>query len=437
MEIKLKGYPNPRQEEFFLATTRHIAYGGARGGGKSWAMRRKFVLLALKYASLRLLLLRRTMPELRENHILPLMAELAHFAKYNGDEKAFTFPTGSRIKLGYCDAEKDIYQYQGQEYDVVGLEEATHFTESQRDFLTTCNRSVRTDFSPRMYYTANPGGVGHAWFKRLFVDRDYRGEELAEDYVFIPARVYDNTVLMTANPEYVRTLESLPEDLRRAHLEGDWDAFAGQVFREFRREVHVCRPFEIPKEWRRWRAIDYGYSAPACCLWLAIAPDETVYVYRELYVTQMRAAELAQRIIELSRGEDISYTFADPSMWSKTGHEGESIEETMRQNGLLLDKADNDRLHGKQRVHDYLTLLTSPGESPRSRLQFFEGCTHLIRTLPQLIYDEHRVEDVDTDGEDHAYDALRYGLMQRPIPRDQRKLPRSAPRTRLNQHTGW
>jgi phage terminase large subunit len=420
-----------------MATARHIAYGGARGGGKSWAMRRKFVLLALKYAGLRLLLLRRTLPELRENHVLPLMAELAGFAKYREDEKAFILPNGSRIKLGYCDTERDVYQYQGQEYDVIGLEEATHFTESQKDFLTTCNRSTRTDFKPRMYYTANPGNVGHTWFKRLFIDRDYRGSERPEDYVFIPARVYDNKVLMDTNPEYVQTLENLPEDLRRAHLEGDWDSFIGQVFREFRREVHVCRPFSIPADWRRWRAIDYGYSAPACCLWFAIAPDETVYVYRELYVTQVRAAELAQKIIELSRGEDVIYTYADPSMWNKTGHEGESIEETMRQYGLLLDKADNDRLHGKQRVHDYLTVFEGSDGRPRSRLQIFESCINLIRTLPQLVYDERKVEDVDTSGEDHAYDALRYGLMQRPAPKLKKKLPRSVPRTRLSQFTGW
>ena len=159
--LNLEGYPNPKQEEFFMATNRHIAYGGARGGGKSWSMRRKFVLLALNYTGLRLLLLRRTLPELRENHVLPLLAELTGIARYKETEKSFVFPNGSRIKLGYCDSDKDIYQYQGQEYDVIGLEEATHFTESMRDFLTTCNRSTRTDFSPRMYYTSNPGNKNY------------------------------------------------------------------------------------------------------------------------------------------------------------------------------------------------------------------------------------------------------------------------------------
>jgi phage terminase large subunit len=149
MEFLLKGYPNPRQAEFFASRARHTAYGGARGGGKSWAMRRKLVLLALKYEGLQLLLLRRTLPELTENHVRPLQTELSGFVNYNQTQRVFTFPNGSRIKLGYCDNEQDVFQYQGQEYDVIGLEEATQFTESQMQFITTCNRSVRTDFSPR------------------------------------------------------------------------------------------------------------------------------------------------------------------------------------------------------------------------------------------------------------------------------------------------
>ena len=158
--------PNPKQIQFFKATARHIAYGGSRGGGKSWAARRKAVSLAINYDGLKILLMRRTFPELRENHILPLRAQLYGYAKYKESDKSFEFPNGSRIKLGYCDNEADVYQYQGQEYDVIFLEEATNFTESQRDFIMTANRSTRTDFTPRMYYTANPGGVGHAWFKR-------------------------------------------------------------------------------------------------------------------------------------------------------------------------------------------------------------------------------------------------------------------------------
>ena len=218
MILHLPGTPNPKQELFFLASARHIAYGGARGGGKSWGMRRKFVLLAFRYAGLNLLLLRRTLPELNENHVLPLQKELYGAVTYQATQRAFLFPNGSRIKLGYCDQEKDVYQYQGQEYDVIGMEEATHFTESQMTFLTTCNRSVRTDFSPRMYYTCNPGGVGHEWVKRLFIDRRYGPGERPEDYAFIPAQVYDNPVLLHAGglPLHPRPAHGQP----RAHGQG-------------------------------------------------------------------------------------------------------------------------------------------------------------------------------------------------------------------------
>ena len=296
VEIHLTGCPNPRQTEFFASRARHTAYGGARGGGKSWAMRRKFVLLACRYEGLQLLLLRRTLPELTENHVRPLLTELSGFVDYNQTQRVFTFPNGSRIKLGYCDIEKDVYQYQGQEYDVIGLEEATHFTEAQMQFLTTCNRSVREDFTPRMYYTCNPGGVGHGWVKRLFIDRVYRNSERAADYAFIPARVTDNPVLMRRNPGYLVTLQNLPEHLRRAHLDGDWDVLAGQYFAEFSRDRHVVEPFDVPKGWRRFAAMDWGYNDPCCVLWFAVAPGGRVYVYRELYERGVLSSRMAQRI---------------------------------------------------------------------------------------------------------------------------------------------
>ena len=214
-EVMTLGTPNPRQREFLACEKKYVAFGGARGGGKSWAGRRKCIMLGMRYDGLKILLLRRTLPELRENHILPMMEELYGYADYHETQRAFLFPNGSRIKMGYCDAESDVYQYQGQEYDVIAMEEATHFTEEQMRFLTTCNRTTRKDFKPRMYYTCNPGNVGHGWVKRLFIDRRMEDGERAEDYAFIPASIYDNEILLSANPEYLRALESLPEDMRR------------------------------------------------------------------------------------------------------------------------------------------------------------------------------------------------------------------------------
>ena len=413
MILKLSGTPNPKQEAFFLAEARHIAYGGARGGGKSWAMRRKFVLLAFRYAGLRLLLLRRTLPELNENHVLPLQRELVHAVTYQATQRAFLFPNGSRIKLGYCDREADVFQYQGQEYDVIGLEEATHFTESQMQFLTTCNRSVRTDFTPRMYYTCNPGGVGHAWVKRLFIDRNYRNSERAEDYVFIPARITDNPVLLRNNPQYLKTLENLPTHLRKAYLDGNWDVLEGQVFQEFDRDRHVIAPQAIPADWKRFRAMDWGYNDPCCVLWFAVAPDGKLWVYRELYVRKVLSSEIAARVKALSEGERIAYTVASPDAWQQRGlkgAEGTSIAEVFAKNGVPLLPADNARIPGWQRVRE--NLADAPDGEPKLRI--FSTCRNLIRTLPALTYDEHNAEDVSDRDEDHAPEALRYGLMSRP-----------------------
>lgn len=417
MKLMLEGFPSERQREFFLSRARHTAYGGARGGGKSWAMRRKFILLALRYHGLNLLLLRRTLPELRENHLIPMQRELYGFAVYNSAERVFRFPNGSRIKLGYCDTLQDVYQYQGQEYAVIGLEEATHFTEEQMRFLTTCNRTTRKDFSPRMYYTCNPGNVGHAWVKRLFIDRLYAENENPNDYLFIPARIYDNKVLLDADPNYIRQLEALPEELRRAHLDGDWDVHAGQYFREFSRDRHVIEPFEIPSWWRRFRSMDWGYNDPCCVLWHAVDGENRVYTYRELYVRETRAGEVASMVLELSRGESISYTVASPDMWQKRGavlsgaggFEGETLAELFTSSGLSLTPADNSRVPGWNRVRDFLAVAPDG----RPNWLCFSDCRNLIRQLPALQFDQHNREDA-ADGDDHAPEALRYALMSRP-----------------------
>ena len=418
-KLVLQGLPNPRQREFFETTARHTCYGGARGGGKSWAMRRKMVLLMLNYDGLRGLILRRTLPELKENIINPLRIELNGFADYNETEKVFRFPNGSRLKFGYCDSESDVYQYQGQEYEVIALEEATHFTEGQMQFLTTCNRSTRTDFSPRMFYTCNPGGVGHDWVKRLFIDKEFRKGEKPENYAFIPARVYDNHALMAANPEYVETLEALPDDLRRAHLDGDWDVIEGQYFKEWRRERHVCEPFTIPAHWRRFRAMDWGYNDPCCVLWFAVSPDKRIYVYDEYYRTQRNVNEVAASIKQQTGAQKISYTVGSPDMWQKRGMQnvtrkgflGESIAESLGMSGVPVQPADNSRIVGWQRVREF--LANAPDGKPW--LQVFPNCANLIKYMPQLQYDEHNREDA-ADGNDHAPEALRYGLMSRPSP---------------------
>ena len=410
--LHLSGTPNPKQQAFFLSTAPHTAYGGARGGGKSWAMRRKLVLLALRYPGLNELLLRRTLPELQENHVLPLLKELSGCVSYHQTQRCFTFPNGSRIKLGYCDKEADVFQYQGQEYDVIGMEEATHFTESQMQFLTTCNRSTRGDFAPRMYYTCNPGGPGHEWVKRLFIDRRYGPGERAQDYAFIPARLTDNRVLMDRDPGYYQKLLRLPEHLKRAYLDGDWDVLSGRYFPEFSQRLHVKAPFAIPTWWRRFRAMDWGYNDPCCVLWLAVSPEGQIIVYRELYVRQMLSSQVAKKVRELTGGEKMAYTVASPDAWQQRGlpgAQGDCIADVFQKNGVPLIPADNRRIHGWQRLRECL----APGADGAPGLVIFEGCRELIRTLPLLTYDERDHEDVSDRCEDHAPEALRYGVMSR------------------------
>lgn len=415
--VTLGGFrPNPKQIEFFKSEARFTAYGGARGGGKSWAMRRKFVLLALHYSDLKLLLLRRTFAELEGNHIRPLQAELNGIAKYNSEQRLFRFPNGSIIKLGFCDSDKDVFQYQGQEYDVIGFEEATQFTEYQMEFIKTSNRNVRSDFKPRIYYTCNPGGVGHEYIKRLFIDRSYKKTENPDDYRFIKATVYDNYALMQANPEYVSNLESLPEHLRRAFLNGDWDVVEGQFFSEFSRELHVVDPFPIPLAWKRFRSMDWGFNDPCAVYWYAVAPDRRIYVYREIYQAQTLAVDMAKLIVQTNGKDVCSYTVASPDMWQKRGMKdvmgGENIAETFGKLKVPLIKADNDRKIGWQRIRE--NLATAPDGKPY--LQIFSNCHNLIRTLPVLFYDQHDHEDVSGNCEDHAAESLRYGLMSRPAP---------------------
>ena len=407
-DIILEGLPNEKQLLFLKSQKKYVAYGGARGGGKSWAMRRKMVLRALYYPNSNGLILRRTFTELEKNHIIPLTRELYNIAKYNAQHKRFEFPNGSILFLGYCDKDDDVLQYQGAEFDAIGFEEATMFTEYQMQTIGLSLRTTNPHIRPCIYYTCNPGGVSHSYIKRLFIDKDYRDEEDPNDYDFIQATVYDNTVLMETMPDYVKSLKALPDEQRRAFLDGDWDVFAGQYFSEFRRAKHVVTPFDIPSWWERFISMDWGYNDPCAIYWHAVGPDSRVYTYREFYKNKTLASELADII--MSYDEPINYLVASPDMWARRGGgAGESIADTFMTAGIPLKKADNDRLNGWMRMREY--LKDAPDGSPY--WQIFSTCPNLIRTLPLLVHDENRVEDVSSKSEDHAPESCRYGLMSR------------------------
>lgn len=394
-----------KQKLFFQSEKKHVAYGGARGGGKSWAMRMKMVLLCITYPELKCLLIRRTYKMLENNHIQPLTKLLNGYARYNKSEKCFYFPNGSTIRLGYCDGESDVLQYQGAEYDCIGFEEATQLLEDWIRFISTCLRSTRADFKSRIYYTCNPGGVGHAYIKRLFIDREFDKTEPPDDYEFIQALVYDNEVLMDNDPEYIRRLEALPPELRKAHLEGSWDVVIGQYFTEFRRDIHVIEPFAIPREWRRYRAIDFGLDSFSC-VWVAISPERVCYVYREIDKSDLTINESARMALSMTASdEEIYCTYAPPDMWGRSQESGKTKADIFYGNGLRFTKSSNNREAGWLSIKELLG-----NGNGQIRLKIFSTCTRLIYCLPLLMRDDKHPTDCAQEPHEitHLPDALRY-----------------------------
>ena len=436
-ELKF-GQPNDRQLQFLEADNKYVGFGGARGGGKSWAVRVKAALLCLNYAGIKVMIIRKTYPELQENHIVP-MCEMLHcydenkknrIASYNDSKKNITFPNGSRILYRYCDNAKDAERFQGTEVDILFIDEATHQSEEKMKKLTACVRGVN-DFPKRIYLTCNPGGEGHAWVKRLFIDKKYENNEKAEDYTFIQSLVTDNKALMESNPDYIRQLEALPPKLRDAWLYGDWNVYEGQFFEEFkddqdhyedRQWTHVIKPFDIPDGWKIYRSFDWGYNKPFSCGWWAVDYEGVAYRILELYGCTKTANEGVkwtppQVFAEIHKietehrwlkGKKIQ-GIADPAIWD--AETGESIADVAAKHQVYFTQGDNKRIAGWMQVHYRMAF----DENGYPMMYIFNNCKAFIRTIPLLQYDEHKVEDLDTDGEDHIADEMRYFLMSRPI----------------------
>ncbi len=415
------------QTQFLAASEREVFYGGARGGGKSYAM----LVDPLRYchrATHRALLIRRTMPELRDliNHSQRLYSRAFPGAKWREQEKEWRFPSGAKIEFGYAENMTDVLRYQGQSYTWIGIDELPQYpTPDIYNFLRSSLRSVDPEIPVFMRATGNPGNVGSQWVREMFVNPSTPNEKFDVEIStpvgvrkisrrFIPAKLQDNPYLMQTDDYYIM-LASLPEIQKRQFLDGDWDAFDDSAFPEFKKQTHVVESFEIPKGWYRFRAADWGYSSPACCLWFAIDYDNNIWIYRELYVTKNTADQFARKVLELEHGEYINYGVLDSSTWAKRGDVGPSIAETMIQNGCRWrpsDRSPKSRINGKLEVHKRFTLNPDTKEPG---LMILSNCRNLIRTLSTLPVDSNNPEDVDTKAEDHAYDALRYGCMSRPL----------------------
>lgn len=361
--------------------------------------------------------------------------ELNGFFRYNHGTKSFDFPGGSRLLFGYCDHEKDVLQFQGKAYDAIFVEEATQFTAFMLQSLTESLRPAGfmksyLNWIPRLYYTCNPGGVGHAYIKRLFIDRQFERKEKPENYSFTPSTVYENAFLMDSDPTYVESLENLPEARRKAMLYGDWDVYEGQFFTDYRNDpehyldrkyTHIIEPFAIPPTWERYRVMDWGYAKPFSVGWYAIDCDGIAYRYREWYGCtgepdvglRLTPEQVADQIVKIEKELEPDGVYihgiADPAIFHSDT--GKSIAESFMAKGVYFNPADNSRLTGWNQMRDRMKF----DPEGKSALYAFSTCKAFSRTIPSLIHDDTKVEDLDTTQEDHLADEVRYFCMGRPI----------------------
>ena len=438
-EVLFRANPGP-QTEFLAAPEREVLYGGAAGGGKTYSL----IIDPLRYCSngaTNALILRRTNDELREiiHKSQEIYPRAFPGAKWQERKSQWTFPSGARIWMTYLEQEKDVLRYQGQAFTYIGFDELTQYpTPYAWDYLRSRLRTADSSLPVYMRGTTNPGGPGHGWVKKMFIDpsapnKAFWATDISTGKTlrypkahsksgmplfqrrFIPARLLDNPYLYNAG-DYEAMLLSLPETQRQQLLEGSWDVAEGAAFAEFNRTYHVVDNYAIPANWRRFRACDYGYSSYSAVLWFAVNPvNEQLIVYRELYLSKYTAKDLAYAVLEaeLEDGQ-ISYGVLDTSCWHKRGDTGPSLAEQMIATGCRWrpsDRSKGSRVAGKNEIHRRLQI---DEETDEAGMVIFNNCTNLIAQLPIIPLDKTNSEDVDTKAEDHLYDSLRYGVMSRP-----------------------
>jgi len=448
-EARRAGLPIPApcgqcpQELFHAATEWDVLYGGASYGGKTKALLMEGVKACRRHPGLAALAIRENYTELRESFLAEL--ERVDYCKalgavYNKSEHDLRFPGRSVLRFRYCDGLRDAKLRLGSEIQLLLVDEATMQQPEALDFLASRLRSSDERIPVLgVRLASNPGGPGHGAIKARYIDGTDHGRRVYPDVVdgtdtghlvrFIPAKSTDNP----HGTGVEQTLSAIKDpQMRAAYRDGSWDVFPGMAFPEWRRDLHVVAPFELPGSWRREAGVDYGYAAPWCTLWGALDGDGRVWIYRELYGSGVGEREQAERIHKTEAGDGkVRVRHGDPSMWAKVG-DAHPVAVSYQMAGVALVKAENERVNGKGRVHTYLAMGAA---CPIHRRQGLEVCPlvhvldgrapNLVRTLPTLPTDPKDPEDVDTRAEDHAYDALRYLLMGFPVPKVVR--PRSEP----------
>lgn len=406
-----------------------IALGGKRGPGKSHTIMAQVGLDdCQRVDNLKVLFLRKIMKAAKES-LEDIVRRVFHYTPHTPTADGFTFGNGSRVIIGGFKDEKDIEKYLGIEYDVIVIEECTQISETKKDKLRGSLRTSKPNWRPRIYLSTNADGIGLLWFKKMFIEparleKEGRGKQTT-------TRFHDVTHIHNpfVNPEYQAWLDTLTGPLEKAWRQGDWDAFAGMAFPQWNRDRHVVKPFEIPAHWVKWKATDWGYASPFSTHWYTKDPDtRRVYVYREFYSAGLTDRQQARGIRDMSPAHETYFIhYADPSLWERKNRDGEvfSTADEYKKEGIILTKADNDRLSGKRKINNILADL--PDGEPG--LQIFETCPHMIEQLSSLAADERNPEDVDTNQEDHAYDDLRYALTN-----ERRAEQRNAPRPTPARH---
>lgn len=421
-QVVLKYEPNARQTEFHKSGEDYVVYGGARGGGKTCALVWEALMWGLEHAGANMFIFRETYTALEQNVIREWKESIPQeLYKYNESKHTARLVNGTTISFSFMNNLDDARKYQGSNIDWIGIDELTKHTEEEVQQILTCLRSAK-GFRPKFRGTCNPGGVGHLWVKETYILPTEYGKKVIEnkDYgitiKFIPATVYDNEVLMKNDPAYVKRLENLPENEKQAFLYGNWDIFEGRFFGEWTEKTHVIKPFDIPREWKKYVSIDWGYKDYCDVLWHAM-DGRHIYTYRELHVKETSVRDVAYMIKSLmGYDEHIEYWVGSPDMWQTRGTgdkvQGENIAGIFANERIYWQKADNSRLVGWQVMRE--AMLEAEDKKPKWLI--FSSCSNLVRCIPLAQYDDKNIEDMSTEPHEitDALDSARYFLISRP-----------------------
>lgn len=406
-----------KQKAFIDSIAFETLFGGAAGGGKSRGQLIDALLYALKYPRSKQIIFRRTFPDLERSLVRESLSFYPiNLANYNSSKHTWKLKNGSIIDFGYIDNEKDVYQYQSAEYDVIRFDELTHFTEFMYVYLISRCRGANP-YPKRIKSSTNPGGIGHNWVKERFIETGEPNKihecRLTEDSktistrIFIPSLVQDNKFLLQNDPEYIERLDNLPEKERKALKYGDWDIFDGQFFNEFKRNIHVIEPFEIPKDWYIYFVMDYGLDMLAG-YWIAVDYNNNAYVFREVYESNLLVSQARDKIKDMTN-ENVYMYLAPPDLWNRHKETGKSTADIFSEGGIELYKTNNDRIQGWLQMKEWLKVYKDEQGFDTARLKIFSTCKNLIRCLPKIQHDEKKIGDIANEPHEltHSVDAIR------------------------------